>query len=97
MSDDVAWALVDLMRQIISGTVTADRLGLSWRDVWSGNVAFTAAGWRVVMFLDCGELDYIDCAQGPDGQLFSFDSAYVHPLDMLSRFELEALTRVLLS
>lgn len=38
---------------------------------WSGDLAFTLSnGWTVVVFLDCGDWDYIDHVVAPDGTTF---------------------------
>lgn len=40
---------------------------------WCSDVAFPAKdGWTVVLFYDCGELDYIDHFISPSGEKISF-------------------------
>lgn len=41
-------------------------------DRWCGDVTFTADGWRIVVFNDCGSWDYIDHVVSPSGDRVEF-------------------------
>lgn len=50
--------------------------GRSWRGTYAGNVAFLLPdGWRVVVFNDCSEWDYVSSVRAPDGREWG------HPYD----------------
>lgn len=63
-----------LLRRLVAGEITweADRFG--WSATYCGNVGFvTSDGWKVVVFNDCDEFDYIDSVESPDGRTISYD------------------------
>jgi len=73
----------------------------TWTDIYAGDVAFTAGGWRIVIFNDCMELDYVDSATAPDGRHADFEdwhppgaTHFACPLCHLTRAEREALERL---
>ena len=44
------------------------------QDIYAGNVTYTASnGWRIVIFNDANEWDYIDSIATSDGQALDFD------------------------
>jgi hypothetical protein len=69
-----------LLDDIASGavTVTPDRpVG------YSGNESFTTSnGWKIDVFNDVGEWDYIDHFQDPDGRVLDFDEMWDHARDL---------------
>jgi hypothetical protein len=45
------------------------------QDVYAGNVSYSASnGWRITIFNDCNEWDYVDRVQTADGRSLDFDS-----------------------
>ena len=52
-------------------TLTADRPPA---DIYAGDCAYRASnGWTLVVFIDCGDWDYLDHATAPDGREWDFD------------------------
>lgn len=50
---------------------------------YCGNEHFTLSnGWRIVVFNDCDEWDYIDCIHLPDGRTVEFNELYDHATDI---------------
>lgn len=80
--------LVTLFRGVIAGEVSVSVVGESWADVWAGNVTFQMGAWRVAIFNDCGELDYVDSADGPGGH---YEYADDDPIARLTEDEQDAL------
>lgn len=70
-----ATEVAELLRRAVRGEVSL-RLqpgARDWNAVYAGNVAFDIGGWNVVVFNDCGELDYVAAAVAPDGRGSVFD------------------------
>lgn len=88
--------VADLLKKIISGTVEivhADPRQL-WKDAFAGDIEFIAAGYRLVFFNDCAELDYVDHVIAPDGRKGTFDDWHAQeeaPLRLLRKSERAAL------
>jgi hypothetical protein len=59
----------------------------SWNEVYAGNVEFAIGDWRVIIFNDCNELDYIDSAFAPNRLKGTFDSWSENPLRYLTTAE----------
>jgi hypothetical protein len=69
-----------LLRDISSGAVT---LTLDRPVGYSGVEFYTAPnGWRIGVFNDCGEWDYIDFVETQDGRFIDFDQMYDHARDL---------------
>lgn len=44
------------------------------QDVYAGNVLYVASnGWKIVVYNDCNEWDYIDSIETPDGREIDYD------------------------
>jgi len=57
-----------LFKDIDEGRVTVKPTRETWKEAWAGDVEFTCSnGWRVVVFNDCDEWDYVDSVIAPDG------------------------------
>lgn len=56
-----------------------------------GDVKFLCAGWKVTLFVDDGELDYVDAVTADDGRCGDYDDWVVNPLWLLSAAERDAL------
>ncbi|MBL8260924.1 MAG: hypothetical protein JNM58_00765 [Xanthomonadaceae bacterium] len=65
----------------------------------SGEITYSLDGWKVIIFWDSDELDYVAEAQRPDGARSTFDDWYEYdggdPLDLLTQSEVDALDRAL--
>jgi DNA-directed RNA polymerase subunit RPC12/RpoP len=70
--------LMDFLRAIEGGEVSL-RPEFDPQDIYAGNVSYMASnGWRVTVFNDCNEWDYIDSVAAPDGRSLDFDSIDNH-------------------
>lgn len=87
----------ELLRRIIVGETALhlEDASQTWANVGvAGNVSFLADGYRIVIFSDCAELDYVDHMVAPDGRRGDFDSWFAHdeqPLRLLNKLECYAL------
>jgi len=91
-----------VLRQVAHGEIpiTLVEPAHAWTDIYAGDVAFTAGGWRIVIFNDCMQLDYVDSATAPDGRRADFEDWHppgaphlACPLRHLTGIELDALER----
>lgn len=70
----------------------------SWDDVFAGLFHIEVEGSHLVIFNDCGELNYYDECISPDGRRWSFESVDhdgLDPVFLLSTQELEVLERLI--
>lgn len=67
--------LIEVLELVDSGKEEVRYTGTNPEaDVFSGNVPFeSASGWRIVVFIDCGDWDYVDRAISPSGEEYDFD------------------------
>lgn len=66
--------LLQFLKAIEEGTISL-RPESSPQDIYAGNVTYTATnGWRITIFNDCNEWDYVDKAITADGRSVNFDS-----------------------
>lgn len=72
--------VVEILTTIAAGDITPYAEGPTWHEVFTGNVAFIACDWRIVVFNDCGEYDYIDLVVAPDGRVGDYDDWDPEPL-----------------
>lgn len=88
--------VADLLRRVGRGEVAvklAD-FGWPWNRVYAGNVEFAIAGYRVVIFNDCDELDYVDSVITPDDRTGDFEDWYRNgeePVSLLTEAEKQAV------
>lgn len=62
--------LLAVLRAIEAGEVT---ITCEIDPVYCVHVEYrTSNGWRLVVFNDCGEWDYLDSAEAPDGRTWAF-------------------------
>lgn len=59
--------------------------GYGWDSGHCGDIAYEVNGWKIVVFWDCGDWDYIDSVIAPDGRKAGFEDFTVKPDDMLNR------------
>jgi hypothetical protein len=70
----------------------------SWDEIFAGLFHIEVEGWQLVIFNDCGELDYCDEGISPDGRRWSFESVAsdgFDPIFLLSTQEQTVLKRLL--
>jgi hypothetical protein len=85
-----------LLRKIITGAVEIAHTNPRqlWKDAFAGDIEFIAAGYRLVFFNDCAELDYVDHVIAPDGRKGTFGDWHAQgetPLGLLGKSERAAL------
>lgn len=66
--------VVAIFRSVLAGESEA-RLEFpdAWNYIYAGDVDVFVDGWRIVIFNDCAELDYVDSATAPDGRTADYD------------------------
>jgi hypothetical protein len=66
--------LLEFLKAIEEGTISLRPDECIPQDIYAGNVPYTASnGWRITIFNDCNEWDYVDHVIAPDGRELSFD------------------------
>jgi hypothetical protein len=93
MSAIKASEIVEVFRQALRGEIAVKVEGdESWDDVYCGDVDFLFGEWRITVFNDCCEFDYVSHATAPDGREGEFDDWWPEsPVDMLTMEELAAM------
>jgi hypothetical protein len=66
-----AWEVEEVLRLIAAGGVTATEIDRSNCNI--DRTFKTSTGWKIVIFDDCGQMDYIDAVEAPDGRKANFD------------------------
>lgn len=62
------------LKAIEDGTVSL-RTEFDPQDTYAGNVPYVASnGWRITIFNDCNDWDYVDRVETPDGRRLDFDA-----------------------
>lgn len=66
--------VVKLLRDIEQGKVTLKIVGRTPEKVFAGNVEYRSSnGWKLLVFNDCNDWDYLDSATSPDDEELDFD------------------------
>jgi hypothetical protein len=66
--------LLEFLRAIEEGSVSL-RPECNPQDIYAGNVPYVAGnGWKIKIFNDCNEWDYIEAVTAPDGRSLDFDT-----------------------
>ena len=66
--------LLEFLKAIEQGMISLQPEGCIPQDIYAGNVAYNASnGWRITIFNDCNEWDYVDRVIAADGRSLSFD------------------------
>ena len=66
--------LLEFLKAIEEGTIPLQPEECIPQDIYAGNVPYRASnGWRITIFNDCNEWDYVDHVSAPDGRSLSFD------------------------
>src|SRR4051794_38364252 len=72
--------LMDFLRAIEQGSVLLQP-EQEPQKVYAGNVSYSASnGWKIVIFNDANEWDYIDCITTADGRSFDYDELAEMPI-----------------
>ncbi|MFZ6030437.1 MAG: DUF7693 family protein [Chloroflexota bacterium] len=72
--------LLQFLESIETGSVTLQAEGYP-QEVYAGDVTYMASnGWRIVIFNDANEWDYIDSVENTDGLSLSFDEIQQMPI-----------------
>jgi hypothetical protein len=73
MNEDLK-TLVELVGAIERGSIILKLVGRPPHEVYAGDVEYrTPGGWKIKVFNDCGDWDYFDSIETPDGRLIDFD------------------------
>jgi DNA-directed RNA polymerase subunit RPC12/RpoP len=66
--------LLGFLKAIEEGTISLQPEECIPQDIYAGNVPYLASnGWRITIFNDCNEWDYVDRVIAPDGRSLGFD------------------------
>lgn len=69
--------LLAVLHAVERGDVTLEVDGATPAQVYAGDVYYKASnGWRLVVFNDCGEWDYLDSVIAPDGRSAEFPDGH---------------------
>ena len=72
----------------------------SWNEINCGLMTVDVDGWVIILFNDCGTLDYCDSCYSPDGRKYEFNSTGPHeadPVELLGQDEHLRLEEILQS
>jgi hypothetical protein len=86
--------IAELFRRALRGEVKIVAVGQSWKDAYAGNVDLRIDGYKLVIFNDCDQVDYVDSATAPDGRIADFDDWWIgkdEPVDLLTDEEQDRL------
>jgi len=66
--------LLEFLKAVEAGTVSLQPEECIPQDIYAGNVPYRASnGWRITIFNDCNEWDYVDHVTAADGRSLDFD------------------------
>ncbi|QKS80984.1 DUF7693 family protein [Pseudomonas bijieensis] len=88
-----------ILRDIAIGVRTMRRLGgLSWSEIYCGQMTVEADGLVLTSYNDCDTLDYCDSCYSPEGRAYVFDSLQSYstdPVELLSTWEQATFEKLL--
>jgi hypothetical protein len=90
--------IAESFRKALRLEVRITAVGRRWKEVYAGDVTFRVGDYKVVIFNDCNELDYVDSATAPDGRAGEFDAWWIsrtEPLSLLNDREKQLLQDLL--
>jgi len=66
--------VTEILRKVGNGELipTLEYPAYNWQDIYAGTVIFNVGGWKIGVFNDCNEFDYIEFAVAPDGRRSEF-------------------------
>ena len=66
--------LLAFLKAIEEGAISLEPEECIPQDIYAGNVPYRASnGWRITIFNDCNDWDYVERVIAPDGRSLSFD------------------------
>lgn len=67
--------VTEILRKVGNGELipTLENPAHNWQDIYAGEVVFNVGDWKIGVFNDCNEFDYIDFAVSPDGRRSGFE------------------------
>jgi hypothetical protein len=90
--------VAEVFRQSLRGEIAVKLIGdTSWRGMGSGNVEYSFGAWRITLFNDAMDLDYVDSVVAPDGRTAEYEDWFkpdhigADPVDLLTNAERNAL------
>lgn len=89
---------VGLLKRIIfsNASIRLENRRLTWRAVYNGDVPLIVDDYALIIFNDCGKLDYVDSITSYDGKRAGdFAQWDTNPVDLLTVTERALLTGVL--
>ncbi|BBH46072.1 hypothetical protein [Pseudomonas sp. KU43P] len=88
-----------VLRDIALGIRTMHRVsGQRWAQRQCGQMTVEVEGWVLAFCIEGGALDHCASCYAPDGRAYVFDSTHrfgTHPMELMSTWEHEQLTRLL--
>ncbi|MBB2981804.1 DUF7693 family protein [Paraburkholderia tropica] len=94
--------VAEILRGAAHGRLQLTVIGERWSDVHCGDVEVSVAGWTIVIFNDCMDVDYVDSAVSPDGRSVEYSDWFeaagafgADPIDLLSGTDGSALRELL--
>jgi 2,3-bisphosphoglycerate-dependent phosphoglycerate mutase len=79
--------IAELFRKALRGEAKIFTVGAAWTDIYASNVEVRIEGYKLVIFNDCNQVDYVDHAIAPDGRAADFDDWFfsnTEPVDLLT-------------
>jgi hypothetical protein len=79
--------IAELFRRVLRGEAKVFTVGGSWTEIYASNVEVRIDGYKLVIFNDCNQVDYVDHAIAPDGREADFDDWFfsnTEPVDLLT-------------
>lgn len=61
--------------------------GNDWDDTYAGNVCFAIDDYKIVIFNDCDQIDYIESIILPNGSIIKYDD--ISPHDVIRDIKIE--------
>jgi len=86
--------IAELFRRALRGEAKIFTVGVSWTEIYAGNVEVRIDGYKLAIFNDGNQVDYVDSATAPDGRIGDFDDWYIgndKPVDLLTDEEQDRL------
>ncbi len=86
--------IAELFRSALRGETKIFTVGGSWTEIYAANVEVRIDGYKLAIFNDCNQVDYVDSATAPDGRIADFDDWMIgndEPIDLLTDEEQDRL------
>ncbi len=86
--------LAELFRRALRGEVKVFTVGASWTEIYASIVEVRIDGYKLVIFNDCNQFDYVDHAIAPDGREGDFDDWFFSDTDPVQMLTDDEQTRL---